>query len=71
MVSHWGRYIFCQLSYGLVETVRSTLGVSTIVKAGERHSQAGQVHVNGMENFWSLLKRGLKGGGASYLHVAK
>src|SRR5208283_3862227 len=21
----------------------------------------GQVHVNGMENFWSLLKRGLKG----------
>jgi ISXO2-like transposase domain len=26
----------------------------------------GQVHVNGMENFWSLLKRGLKG---SYVAV--
>jgi transposase-like protein len=27
----------------------------------------GRVHVNGMENFWSLLKRGLKG---TYVHVA-
>ena len=28
---------------------------------------SGRVHINGMENFWSLLKRALKG---SYVHVA-
>ena len=27
----------------------------------------GQIHTNGMENFWSLLKRGLKGTYASVI----
>ena len=31
-----------------------------VVNHAERYVD-GQVHTNGMENFWSLLKRGLKG----------
>jgi len=34
--------------------------VHEVVNKTERYVD-GQVHVNGMENFWSLLKRGLKG----------
>jgi hypothetical protein len=32
----------------------------TVVNKTETYVR-GRVHVNGMENFWSLLKRGLKG----------
>ncbi len=36
--------------------------VHEVVNHGEEYVR-GRVHTNGLENFWSLLKRGLNGSG--------